>query len=187
MAEQREHLYSALAAFRNTELTVYATRYNVQAAINTGAAAGGLAAAKGPAPASTSILVAIGCGGIVLAVIWLGFAVLGKKLFVDGWDHWIFKYETKWLKAHNDLLFAVLHEREARSPIHPEKLKPNRVSLFLMDRIPKSLQEWFAVSNLNLLERILPLLFVLFWLFFLALAFRSVSPSSGSLGLTWDW
>jgi len=94
----REHLYTALVNIRNTELTVYWTRYNIQSALNTAVLVGALAGVKGSDRLPLPVLLAVAVGGFFLAVIWLVFAVYGKRLFVDGWEEWIAEYEENFLR-----------------------------------------------------------------------------------------
>lgn len=97
--EAREDLYTALVNIRNTEVSAYWTRYNIQAVLNAAVFAGGLAALKEPNPLPDIILLWLSAGGVILAALWLWFAVLGKRLFVDGWEEWIAEYEERWLAA----------------------------------------------------------------------------------------
>ncbi|MBI2359674.1 MAG: hypothetical protein HYV04_12370, partial [Deltaproteobacteria bacterium] len=133
MGESREGLYTALINIRNTEVQVYWTRYNIQSALNAVVLAGGLAALKGPNPLPDIVLLPLSLGGFVMSCVWLWFAVLGKRLFVEGWEEWIAEYEERWLRPHYGtvgteqasfqrpfLLFHGLKTRGARSPIHPD-------------------------------------------------------------------
>lgn len=173
-AQQREQQYTALVNIRNTELTAYWTRYNIQAVLNLGFAALAISALvqlKGPfEPNKVLVKILFAVAGFILAAIWLGFTVQGKKLFVDGWEEWIAEYEDKWLRAQDTasisrpglLLFYQLKEEGAASPIHPNAAKRK-------DRLSSSkrLRAWFAWENLNFLARSLPVLFIAAWLSFL--------------------
>jgi hypothetical protein len=178
MVEQREPLYAALASTRNTELSVYSTRYNVQAALNSGFAAVFLAAVMRTDPISLRAAELLAWIGIVLGLIWLGFAVQGKKMFVDGWDQWMAEYESKSLRTQGHSLFSGFNERGALSPIHPSKATSGRMRLLLKHLVRESIRRCFAWENLNLLERGLPILFVLCWIAFLVYAFWGGKPSS---------
>lgn len=181
MSPQREQLYTALVNIRNTELTVYMHRYNIQSVLNTGFI--GIAVTAHVRPESTwpavFLPLALSLAGIVLGLIWLGFEVQGKKMFVAGWDQWIAEYERNWLRTHYNneadtyqgpLLFQGLIDGKYRSPIYPTKRNPNRVTQFVVrvrsQRLKKCLerlQDWFAWENLNFLHRVLPILFIAAW------------------------
>jgi hypothetical protein len=179
--EQREPLYGALASIRNTELSAYSTRYNVQAALNSGFAAIFLAAVTRTDSISLRAAELLACIGIVLGAIWLGFAVQGKKMFVDGWDQWMAEYESRLLRTQGHSLFWGFNERKALSPIHPGKATSGKISAFLTRFVRESIRRWFAWENLNLLERGLPILFVLCWIAFLVYAFSGGKPLSTPL------
>ena len=159
LIEQREPIYTALVNIRNTELSVYSTRYNVLAALNTGFFAVVLTTfSKGGLAHPRALLLVSASLGILFAAIWLGVAVHAKRLVADAWDQWIAEYETKYFRASFSL-FSDFNKRDAHSPIHPRKEKSSWVS-----RIEAHLPRWCWWSNLNFPERLLPTLFILAWL-----------------------
>ncbi len=187
MKPEREQLYTALVDLRNTELQVYMQRSNIQSVLNAGFFA--VIVTAGVRPESTLPAVLASSMGIMLGLIWLGFEVQGKKMFVDGWDQWIAEYERNWLRTHYNnkegtnqgpLLFQGLIDRNALSPIHPTKRNkdwdqdrnrnPRRVTRFFtrvlsegcQDRIER-FQDSFAWENLNFHHKALPILVVVLW------------------------
>lgn len=198
LAEQREQLYLALVNIRNTELAAFWTRYNIQAVLNTGMIAVGLAALKGPDRLPVAVLLAISVGGATLAVFWLLFAILGKPLFVEGWEEWIAEYEENWLQPHygkggqqaapsgrGPLLFFGFKERAARSPIHPNPVG-KRLNHPKVAGVKPFLRDWIEPSNLNLLTAGLPILFAVAWLSYAWYVLRFLSVVAAG-GIFWIW
>ena len=91
-----DQFYASLVNVRNTELSVYWTRYNILAAVNLALLAFALASD------STSFMynfpLWIMSGGIIFAFIWLFITITGKQLITNRWDKHIRDYE----KAFND-------------------------------------------------------------------------------------
>jgi hypothetical protein len=96
-----EPLYSSLLSVRNTELTVYWTRYNIQAVLNFGLIAVALSAAPNSIIDKFPTLVAV--SGMFLALIWLLFVVFSKRLITDEWDNCVKNYEQSILKSKQDV------------------------------------------------------------------------------------
>ena len=82
--QQREHLYIALVNVRNTELSVYWTRYNIMAVINLGILAAVLSSRMDSLV--IQVLPCVAAGGILLGAIWFAIAVKGKQLFTQRWE-----------------------------------------------------------------------------------------------------
>jgi len=79
-------LYGAFVDVRNTELTAYWTRYNIQLALNV--AVLGLGFAKGNDIPSFIII-----GGMCLIPIWMLFIILSKRIISYGWERYILECE----------------------------------------------------------------------------------------------
>ncbi len=91
---QIEAIYTALVNVRNAELSVYYTRYNILAVINFGLIAAVLATAQDSRFLSPLPLWIV-LGGAALSLVWLGFAVVGKRLFTERWEGYLQRYETE--------------------------------------------------------------------------------------------
>ncbi len=166
MTEQREPIYVALANIRNTELSVYSTRYNVLAALNTGFFAVVLTTvAKSGTTPPLKLSAMAAFLGICFGLVWLGVTVQAKRLVADAWDQWLADYENMYFRE-NFSLFSDFNKRGAHSPIHPSKEISGRISR-LLARLPR----WCGWSNLNFLERSLPFLFTVVWLFIFVYVF----------------
>lgn len=137
----REGIYNALVSVRNTELSVYYTRYNIQAVINFGLIAAVLASRQDSmflSPLSYWVII----GGVALSLIWLGFAVVGKRLFTERWEKYIRQYERDVLAPQKSLqMFTQVEEMERN--LDPWK------------------RNW---KNLNVLTRSVPIIAVAAWI-----------------------
>ncbi|HWR83482.1 MAG TPA: hypothetical protein VN285_09270 [Candidatus Deferrimicrobium sp.] len=137
-----EALYTAFANVRNAELSVYWTRYNIQAVINLGliaAVLGTRADSVFMSPLPAWVVLA----GVMLSLIWLGFTILGKCLFTDRWETYLRNYEAKFLTHLPDDLrmFTDVRRRE--------------------DGLGWWKKHW---GNLNILTRSVPILALVGWL-----------------------
>ncbi len=141
---QIEAIYTALVNVRNTELSVYYTRYNILAVINFGLIAAVLATRQDSAFLSPLPLWVV-LGGAGLSLVWLGFAVVGKRLFTQRWEGYLRRYETEILSRQglpaNLQMFTHIQAEEQR--------------LDLWRR------NW---CNLNILSRLVPLMAFAAWM-----------------------
>lgn len=87
-------LYSPLLSVRNTELAAYWTRYNIQIVLNFGILS---LIFKFSSPLS-NIPPWVPIVGMFLAVIWLSFVFLSKRLIIKEWDKCVKNYEQDILK-----------------------------------------------------------------------------------------
>jgi len=86
-----EGQYAALVSLRNTEISVYWTRYNIQSAINCVVLAAALASRsdsyiKVNMPFFSMI-------GILMTIIWIIFIIMGKMMLFDLWESNLINYE----------------------------------------------------------------------------------------------
>lgn len=139
--EPREHQYNALVNVRNTELSAYWTRYNIQSVLNWGLVVAYLSV-KSDSIISRQLgrylFLASPCG-ILLASIWLFFIIKSKQLLTDRWERHIQKYEAEFLPKKHRLFTNVCTEEEQKT-----YLKKN----------------W---DNLNFLARSIPVLLIFIW------------------------
>jgi len=138
---QQEFLYAPLVDLRNTELSIYWTRYNILSAVNFGLLAVVLSASDDSFVPTMRTLVSL--GGVLIAVIWLLFTVKGKQLLKNRWDQNISIYENKCIDNPDLRLFSRVLENESKK----KWLRKN----------------W---DNLNILARSLPALCIVAWIIF---------------------
>jgi len=133
-----DQFYTSLVNVRNTELSVYWTRYNILAAVNLALLAIALASD------STSFMynfpIWIMLGGIILAFIWLLITIKGKQLITNRWEEHIRDYE-KAFKDKNQKLFTNVNTAE-------------NVKCFLKKHY----------DNLNIPARAVPIICIVGWL-----------------------
>ena len=155
--EQREHQYTALVNVRNTELSAYWMRYNIQAVINLGLVAACISSK--PDSIIGKHLFWVSLCGILLAFIWLFFAIKSKQLFTDRWERYIKKYEEDFLPEKHRLFTNVCIEEEQKT--------------FLK-------KHW---DNLNILAWSVPVFLIIIWAFILFFPPYSVQKYSDVLEL----
>ena len=135
-------LYASLVAARNTELTIYWARYNIQAILNFGLLAATMQAPGGSLlnPIPRVILGA----GIFLALTWFGLTIMGKRLLEQRWQTYIRRCEERIVKNKDEdedlLVFTDIAKREAASGWWK--------------------REW---NNLTILTSLVPLLCLIAW------------------------
>jgi hypothetical protein len=110
-----EALYSTLVSIRNTELTVYWTRYNIQSAINFVFLAAVLTSGSDSFIGKHIMPAAV--IGLVLAIIWLFIVVKGKELLTDRWERHIRSYEESTNEVKYKLFCEVKKEEGNKSKI----------------------------------------------------------------------
>jgi hypothetical protein len=142
-----EALYTALVNVRNTELTVYWTRFNIQSAINLVLLAAALSSKSDSFVGKHMWFAAI--AGIILAIIWLLFIVKGKQLLEDRWEPHIRKYEENTPQVQYKLFCEIQKEKERVRKCN--KLRPR----------------W---DNLDYLSRSLPILCIAAWFIILVIS-----------------
>jgi hypothetical protein len=86
-----EPLYTALVNIRNTELSVYWTRYNIQSAINFVLLAAALASGSDSFARKHMALTVV--AGLLTSIVWLLFIAKGKQLLMNRWERHIRAYE----------------------------------------------------------------------------------------------
>lgn len=138
-----EPLYVALVNIRNTEVTAYWARYNIQAVLNYGLLAAALSA-KPDMPLLSPVPAALTVVGILLALVWVGFVIVSKWVLVRRWERFLMDYERRFLRAGDEVpclgVFSVVFKEEsARSAV----VRNTR--------------------NLNLLALLMPFLCILAW------------------------
>lgn len=109
--QHHEPLYSSLLSVRNTELAAYWTRYNIQTVINFGLLA---LIIRFVFPLS-DIPLLIPIVGMVLAIIWLSFVLLSKRLIIEEWDQCVKNYESVLAKqgvCRNILILSEFKNKE---------------------------------------------------------------------------
>jgi hypothetical protein len=138
-----EALYISLVNTRNTEVTAYWARYNIQAVLNFG-----LLAAVLSAKPETSLLyplpAALPAVGVLLGIMWIAFVVVSKWVLVRRWERFLRDYEESFLMRPGApaslAVFTAIHAEEAaRSP-------------FMRN-----------IRNLNLLALIMPVICIGAW------------------------
>ena len=135
---KQEALYTALVNVRNTELTVYWTRYNIQSAINFVLLAAALAG-KSDSLIGKNMKFAV-CAGILLALFWIIFVVKGKELLTDRWEKHIRTYEESTPQGTYRLFCEIKKEEDSKGSIQ---------------------RKW---DNLDYLSRALPILCMVAWI-----------------------
>lgn len=135
--EPREHQYTALVNVRNTELSAYWTRYNIQVVLNLGLVVACLSAKSDSIIGKHLSWVSL-CG-ILLAIIWLCFAIKSKQLFTNRWEGHIKKYEAEFLPDKHRLFTNVCTEEEQKTCLR---------------------KNW---DNLNILALSVPVFLILIW------------------------
>lgn len=135
--------YTALVNVRNTELSVYYARYNIQAVINFGLIAAVLATRQDSRFLSPLPLWIV-LGGCALSLVWLGFAVVGKRLFAERWEGYLRRYESEIL---------------ARQGLHADLQMFTHVAA-AQQRLGLWSRNW---NNLNVLTRAVPLMAFAAW------------------------
>ena len=141
-ANEYQFLYSSLVGLRNTELTIYWTRYNILSAINFALLAVGFSAGDASFVVANRTLTAV--GGLLIAVIWLLITVKGKQLLIERWDRNIEIYEEQCITDPDLRLFTRVLQNESKN--------------------------WFRKrwDNLNILAGSLPVLCIVAWVILVA-------------------
>ncbi|MFX0139538.1 MAG: hypothetical protein ACFFDN_38205 [Candidatus Hodarchaeota archaeon] len=148
----QEPFYSDIVNIRNTELTVYWTRYNIQAAINIGLLAVTISANPGSYISQFRVQVSI--LGILISCIWIGFIVLSKKL-IHMWEEYIIKYENEYLYD--------------KIPMKPIKVFTDVYEKNRLNKTNKSIISWIIIrwKFLDIFASGIPIICILTWLFIL--------------------
>lgn len=133
-----EPLYTAFVNVRNTELSVYWTRYNIQSAINFVLLAAVLTSRSDSFVNKYMNSAAI--AGFVLAGIWFLVTIKGKQLLTDRWDSHLRTYEKIIIGREEHRLFCKVAQDEEKKC--------------------KLMRMW---DNLDILARGLPVLCMLVW------------------------
>ncbi len=143
-----EPLYTALVSIRNTELSVYWTRYNIQSAINFVLVAAALA--SGPDSFASKHMALTAVAGLLASIIWLLFIAKGKQLLMTRWERHIRAYEDCTPEVKYKLF--TIHSTE-------EALKSAEQS------------SW---NNLTILASALPALCIIVWIVILTISIACV-------------
>ncbi len=167
-----EGIYTALVNVRNTELSVYYARYNIQAVINFGLIAAVLAARE-DSKFLTPLPLWIVLGGLALSMLWLCFVIWGKRLFTRRWESYLREYEIDIL-AHQCLKNGLLMFTDVKDK--EEKLRQPR-------------RYW---DNLTILNVLVPLMASAAWMIIGYLACHSALVSLIALAAWaiigyWTW
>jgi hypothetical protein len=111
-----EALYISLVNTRNTEVTAYWARYNIQAVLNFGLLAAVLSA-KPETPLLYPLPAALPAVGILLGIVWIGFVVVSKWVLVRRWEGFLRDYEQSFLTRPGApaslAVFTTIHAEEA--------------------------------------------------------------------------
>jgi hypothetical protein len=142
----REHQYTAMVNVRNTELTAYWARYNIQAILNIGLMAAMLSSK--PNSIMRQYMMYIAPIGIILSIIWLAFITCGKRILTKRWERYIIRYENDYLPIQHRL-FANVHAEEEKK----------ETEWYL------KIWGWFITNlrNLNILACSIPIVSLLGW------------------------
>ena len=139
-SKEYEFLYSSLVAIRNTELSIYWTRYSILSAINFGIIAVALTAGNNSTIHAARTWISL--GGILIASIWLLITVRGKHLLTERWDRNIEIFEQKCIDDPELKLFTRVLKSESKN---------------------RFIKNW---DNLNILAWSLPVLCIIAWIVF---------------------
>jgi hypothetical protein len=127
-------MYAALVAVRNAELQAHWARYNIQSVLNLGFGLAVFGAGEKSFIHDHQPLMA--AAGLILSLLWLGFAIESKRILTDRWDYHLRLFEGQYQQQLPYKLF----------------------------RLVEAVERTWSARALTFLQRLLPGIFIVAWL-----------------------